>query len=65
MTELLIDLRPLLDPLTGDALILARMGLSDIASKLTDHADERTYRVIWLDGGDGETLRPFLEVMRK
>lgn len=65
MTEILIDLQPLLDPLTGDAKILARMALSDIASKLTNHADGRTYRVIWLDSGSGETLRPFLEVVSK
>lgn len=65
MTELLIDLQPLLDPLTSDAKILARMALTDIASKLTNHSDGRTYRIIWLDSGSGETLRPFLEVMSK
>ncbi|MEE9365470.1 MAG: hypothetical protein V3W44_02190 [Dehalococcoidales bacterium] len=65
MTVLLIDLVQMLDGLSDEVSGRVRLGLSEIAKRLTGFDEEHTYRLTWLDDGDFTAVLPYLEVMRK
>lgn len=61
MPELLIDLATMLD-LPDETTAQVKMGLAEIAKRLSDFNDGFAYRIVWLDDGDFVGLLPYLEV---
>lgn len=64
MPELLIDLATMLNELPDETSAQVKMGLAEIAKRLSAFNDGFAYRIVWLDDGDFVGLLPYLEVMK-